>query len=120
MVWKAANEPSLRKFKTVPFAGKVSCAVFWDKYGVIPTEYLTHGNTVTAARYCETLFALRKAIKRKRPGLVERKVVLIQDNARPHSAAITRAFLTDFGWDIFDHPPYSPDVTRSDYHYSPS
>jgi histone-lysine N-methyltransferase SETMAR len=40
-------------------------------------------------------------------------VVLLHDNARLHTstAARTRALL-----ELFDHPPYSPDLTPSDYH----
>ena len=25
-----------------------------------------------------------------------------------------------FGWDLFDHPPYSPDLAPSDYHWFPN
>jgi hypothetical protein len=43
-------------------------------------------------------------------------VVLLQDNARPHTAARTNALIKLFNWEIFDHPPYSPDVMPGDYH----
>ncbi|KAJ4429731.1 hypothetical protein ANN_21935 [Periplaneta americana] len=36
--------------------------------------------------------------------------------ARPHTAASTRELLDQFGWEIFDHPPYSPDLAPSDFH----
>ncbi|KAJ4439542.1 hypothetical protein ANN_07666 [Periplaneta americana] len=36
--------------------------------------------------------------------------------ARPHTAASTRGLLDQFGWEIFDHPPYSPDLAPSDFH----
>ena len=45
-----------------------------------------------------------------------RGVVLLHDNARPHTAASTRELLDQFGWEIFDHPPYSPDLAPSDFH----
>ncbi|KAJ4446928.1 hypothetical protein ANN_13629 [Periplaneta americana] len=35
--------------------------------------------------------------------------------ARPHTAASTRELLDQFGWEIFDHPPYSPDLAPSDF-----
>jgi hypothetical protein len=28
----------------------------------------------------------------------------------------TRALLKHFNWELFDHPPYSPDLTPNDYH----
>jgi transposase len=43
-------------------------------------------------------------------------VMLLHDNARPHTAARTRAQLEHFNWELFDHVPYSPDLTPSDYH----
>ena len=43
-------------------------------------------------------------------------VVLLHDKARPHTAARTNALIRLFNWEIFDHPPYSPDLAPSDYH----
>jgi hypothetical protein len=43
-------------------------------------------------------------------------LVLLHNNACLHTAARTRALLKHFNWELFDHPPYSPDLTQSDYH----
>jgi transposase len=43
-------------------------------------------------------------------------VVLLYDNACPHTAACARALLEHFNWQLFDHPPYSPDLALSKYH----
>ncbi|XP_035231573.1 histone-lysine N-methyltransferase SETMAR-like [Stegodyphus dumicola] len=43
-------------------------------------------------------------------------IVLIHDNARPHSARVTQRLLQQFQWDIFEHPPYNPDLAPSDFH----
>jgi transposase len=40
---------------------------------------------------------------------------LLHDNVPPH-AARTQALLEHFNWELFDHPPYSPDLAPSDYH----
>jgi histone-lysine N-methyltransferase SETMAR len=42
--------------------------------------------------------------------------VPLHDDARPHTDAHTRALLEDINWELFDHPPYSPDLTPCDYH----
>jgi histone-lysine N-methyltransferase SETMAR len=44
-------------------------------------------------------------------------VMLPHDIARPHTstAARTQALLEDSNWELFDHPPYSPDLAPSDY-----
>jgi histone-lysine N-methyltransferase SETMAR len=43
-------------------------------------------------------------------------IVLLHGNVHLHTAAHTRALLEHFNWELFDHPPYSPDLARSDYH----
>jgi hypothetical protein len=43
-------------------------------------------------------------------------VVLLHDNARLHTDARIRALLDHFNWELFDHPPYSPDLAPTDYH----
>jgi hypothetical protein len=37
-------------------------------------------------------------------------VVLHNDNAFPHTAARTGTLLEHSNWELFDHPPYSPDL----------
>ncbi len=93
MVWKESIEPSSKKFKTVLLANKVVCTVFWDGKGVIWQEYLLKGATINVERYCETLKNLRKAIKRKRPGLLMEGAILLHDDAHPHSANVTQELL---------------------------
>jgi histone-lysine N-methyltransferase SETMAR len=56
------------------------------------------------------------AIRRKRPGLLRRGVVLLHDNARPHTANRTCELLWRYNWEVLDHPPYSPDLAPSDFH----
>jgi transposase len=43
-------------------------------------------------------------------------VLLLHDNARPHSAAPTVNLLYSWGWEIVPHPAYSPDLAPSDFH----
>jgi transposase len=43
----------------------------------------------------------------------------LHDNARPHSAAATLNLLNSWGWQILPHPPYSPDLTPSDFRLFP-
>ena len=43
-------------------------------------------------------------------------VVLLHDNARPHTAAHTAETLRKLKFEVMAHPPCSPDLALSDYH----
>ncbi|GFV05078.1 hypothetical protein TNCV_222941 [Trichonephila clavipes] len=45
-------------------------------------------------------------------------VVLLHENARPHTARRTADVFTDFGWELLDHPPYSPDLATAIFTFS--
>jgi len=118
--WRHTTSPKPKKFKTTLSAGKVMATVFWDRKGVLLVDFLPKGETINSERYCETLTKLRRAIQNKRRGRLTKGVVLLHDNARVHVSRQTTAKLEEFGWDIFGHPPYSPDLAPSDYHMFPA
>jgi transposase len=78
---------------------------------VLMLEFMQQGTTIMSEVYCKTLKKLCRAM-----GLLTSRVVLLCDNAYPHTAAHTWALLKHFIWKLFYHPPYSPDLTPSDYH----
>ena len=49
--------------------------------------------------------------------MLTKGVVLLHDNARRHTAAQTNVLIKLFSWEIFDRPPYSPNLAPSDYHF---
>ncbi|KAK7868403.1 hypothetical protein R5R35_005028 [Gryllus longicercus] len=48
--------------------------------------------------------------------MISKGIVLLHDNAGPHTAGVTQSLIRQFHWEHFDHPPYSPDLAPSDYH----
>ena len=109
MSWKHTDSPDTKKFKTRPSAGKLLLTVFWDSRGPVLEHYLERGSTVTSHSDCEMLRGdLRPAIRTKRRGLLTRGVILLHDNARPHSAAQTVEELQRLKFEMMEHPPYSP------------
>jgi histone-lysine N-methyltransferase SETMAR len=40
------------------------------------------------------------------------KVLLLHDNARPH----TREAIATMGWTVLSHPPYSPELAHPEFH----
>jgi len=118
--WRHSTLPTVKKFKQTPSAGKIMATVFWDRHGVLLIDFLPRGATINADRYCETLTKLRRAIQNKRRGRLTKGVRLLHDNARVHTARKTDALITQFGWEVITHPPYSPDLAPSDYHAFPA
>ena len=116
MTWKHLGSPPVTKFKINQSVKKMMATVFWDSRGVILVEFLPCGESVNAVRYCESLEHLREAIRRKRPGLLTSGVVLLHDNATPHTSVKTVEWLQKYNWEILEHPAYSPDLAPSDYH----
>lgn len=117
MEWKHPNSPSKKKFKTQPSVGKLMLTVFWDSQGPVLEHYQERGTTINSVRYSEMLTAkLKPAIRSKRRGLLSKGVVLLHDNARPHTAAHTAETLQKLNFEVLAHPTYSPDLAPSDYH----
>jgi hypothetical protein len=86
MEWHHTTSPE-KNPETVPSASKVMGTVFWDSEGCILVKFLEKGETISAARYVQTLNKLRRALREKRP---KKKTVIIQrDNVRPHTARLT-------------------------------
>ena len=86
-------------------------AVFWDSQGVLLEHYLERGTTVNSVGYSEMLSTgLKPAIRIKRQGLLSSGVLLLHDNARPHTALQT---LVKLDFTVLEHPAYSPDLAPS-------
>ncbi|KAF6202586.1 hypothetical protein GE061_002984 [Apolygus lucorum] len=88
-----------------------SC-VFWDSGGVILVETLEPGQKLTGEVYCGMLNRLKEAMDVKRPGALDRGVLLVEDQA-PEGARPPR------GLQLLPLPVNSPDLTPSDFHIFP-
>ena len=60
--------------------------------------------------------SLIKVLKNKQRGMRNAGVVLLHDNVRPHADRRLTHVLQEFSWEVFNHPPYSPDFALSDFH----
>ena len=117
MEWKHPQSPCNKKFKIQPSAGKEMLTVFWDSQGPVLEHYQERGTTINSAWHSEMLTErLKPAIWSKCWGLLLKCVVLLHNNARPHTAAYTPEMLQKFKFEVMAHPPYSPYLVPFDYH----
>ena len=91
-------------------------SVFWDKCGIIRVDFLPCGATINSEYYCRVLSDVHKCLRKNRPDLITKGVLFLQDNARAHTAHRTTCTLQQLGWEVLPHPPFSPDLTPSDFH----
>ena len=115
MQCKHSTSPAPKKAKVVSSAGKVMASVFWDAKGIVFIDYLQKDKTINGEYYAKLLRELRQAIKSKQPGKLTKGVLLHQDNAPAHKSLVAMSAVHDCGFELIDHPPYSPDLASSDY-----
>jgi len=89
MAWKHPWSPSIKKFKTLTSSGKLMVTVFWDKHGVLLLHFSLPNETVNSAAYQATLKKLKRAVQCKRPQKSPKRVLLLHDNAKLHTAHAT-------------------------------
>ncbi|GBO04037.1 Histone-lysine N-methyltransferase SETMAR, partial [Araneus ventricosus] len=116
-----ASVHELQNSHVIPFCRQiiksgVHCIQTKDSKGVLLVDFMPKRTTINANRYCETLRKLRRAIQNRRRRMLSGGIVLLHDNAHPRTAAATQELLDHFGWETFDHPPYSLDLAPSDFH----
>ncbi|UYV74030.1 hypothetical protein LAZ67_11001881 [Cordylochernes scorpioides] len=66
--------------------------------------------------YCDILVnKLKPGIRNKRRGKLNEGVFFLHDNARPHTSCKTVSTIIKLGFEVLEHPAYSPDLAPSDY-----
>lgn len=113
--WGKAGESPLVSSKPSTHPEKVLLCCWWDFKGVVYYELLPPNTTVTSELYCSQLDRLDAALHEKR-SQYNGDVILLHDNAKPHTAFNTQKKLRQLGWEVLNHPPYSPDLAPSDYY----
>lgn len=114
--WKRPSSPTAKKFKVSPSAGKMMATIFWDADGIILIDYLHKGQTINGEYYAALINKLREEIKNKRRGKLQAGVIFHHDNAPPHRAEVAVSAIKTAGFQLMQHPPYSPDLAPSDFY----
>ena len=91
---------------------------FWDSEGVLLLEFTPHKSPITGDTYASTMVALCKNIKQQKcHEKLSADVLLLHDNAPAHKTRTLQAAIRKCGFKEFNHPPYSADLTPSDFFF---
>ena len=103
---------------------------------LLSVPYVCALDTVTGAAFCSGFYLrtlkaasiivfiaqlslLKDILKEKHRGKVTKGVLFLHDNAPSHRALATQKKLAYLGFQLLDHPLYSPDLAPSDFHLFP-
>lgn len=115
--WLDKNEEPKPMPKPNLHAKKIMVTVWWCATGIIHYSFLGTGESITAVLYCSQIDDMHKKLCMKHPALTNRKhPILLHDNARPHISKLTVQKLIELKYEILPHPPYSPDLSPTDYY----
>ena len=93
--------------------------MFWDVNGPILVHFQEKSQTVTITRYSDMLVnELKPVIRSKRRGFLSKRVLLLHDNACPHTDVHTVDTLRALKFEVLENPPYSPDLAPSEFHFT--
>lgn len=108
---KQVPKPNLNRKKTM-------VTVWWCSVGVIHYNFLKSGETMKGETYCAEIDKMHEKLCQKMPALVNRKSpILLHDNATPHTSRLTLQKLNQLQYEVLPHPPYSPDLSPTDFHF---
>ncbi|UYV65437.1 hypothetical protein LAZ67_3004385 [Cordylochernes scorpioides] len=97
-------------------AGKVLLTIFWDVDGPICLDFLSSRQRMNSDLYCDILVnKLKPGIRNKRRRKLSKGVLFLHDDARPHTSCKTVSTIIKLGFEVLEHPAYSPDLASSDY-----
>ena len=115
---RLSGSPWPKKFLVQKSAGKFLALTFWDQDDILLIDYLPKAQTINAEFYLSLLVQLKDILKEKRRGNFTKGILFLHDNALAHRAHATQKKLAYLGFHCLHHPPYSPDLVRSNYHLS--
>ena len=90
--------------------------ISWDKYGILLSEYLPGGPTISGLYYASNIERLCCTILEKRSGKVSDGVLLLHDNDSVDKCNIVQATIRKTDFVELNDLAYAPDIAPSDYY----
>ena len=92
--------------------------IWWSADRLIQYSFLHPGKTTTSEKYAQQINEMHQTLQCLQPALVNKMgPVLLHNNTWLHLAQPELQKLNSLGYDTLPHPPYSPDILPTDYHF---
>jgi len=91
----------------------------YDHRGIIKTDRVPCGTSVTAAYYQDWMQKLRRKMHKNQRDLLRDGPLILHDNARPHLGKAVTDLVSKYEWEVLSHAPYSPEMSPPDFNLFP-
>ena len=96
----------------------VIVTVWWSAANLIQYSFLNCGETITSEKYTQQISEMHQKLQSLQLSLVNTMgPIIFQDNAQPHITKSTLQKLNELGYTVLPHPPHSPDLSPTNYHF---
>ena len=97
---------------------KFMVTIWWSAACLIHYSYLNLGDTITSEKYAQQIDEMHKKLQYLQLALVNRiSLVLLHDSAWPHITHSTLQKLNKLDHKVLPHPPHSPALLPTSYHF---
>ena len=100
------------------FTKKIMVTVRWSAASLSHYSFLNPSKTIISEKCAQQINEMHQKLQCLQPALVNRMVpILLRDNAWLHITQPTLQKLKELGCEVLPHPPYSHDLSPTDYYF---
>jgi len=114
--WRHSGSLRSKIFRLQKFAVKFTPRIFFRTIRHSSLLLSSKGPNYQRGDLLISAGQLKDILKDKRRGKFTKAVLFLNDNSPGHRVLASQKKLAYLGFQCLDHPPYSPDLTPSDYH----
>ena len=91
--------------------------VWWSAAHLIQYSFLNPEKTITSENYAQQINEMHWKLQQLLQVLINRMGPILYDNTQLQVAQSMLQKLNELGYKVLPHPPYSPDLSPTNYHF---
>jgi transposase len=119
--WSKKGESPAPTPKAGAYPKKSQMVVWWSARGVLYWDLVPKGVSINKELYCEKLEEVNKSLRHgplREQHNYKKVYRMLHDNARCHTANMTKEKLRELKMEPLDHPAESPDLSPTDFAFN--